>query len=194
MKKEPLFYFADFETLTDEKGRQFVILAGVATQRGRIRYFEGENCLSDFFDYLLEDSSIKRIFFHNFGQFDCIFLLDYLVTFKLEQETPRCIYRNGRYYEIQWRNLHFVDSYLLVPCSLKEGALLFNRHFFKQKWSAEATPEQWKTYLKHDVYALREMLLSVNCLLQSIYKNNKNYLMEFSLSSITHKEYLQTVK
>jgi DNA polymerase elongation subunit (family B) len=74
--------------------------------------FWGDNCVSDFFDYLrtLDDDFI--IYAHNGGKFDFYFFLDYLDP----DQTP--LIMGGRLVTVKFAGQEFRDSYAIIPQAL----------------------------------------------------------------------------
>lgn len=75
-----------------------------------------------------------RIYFHNFSNFDCIFLFRILTMLT---EDINIIYRNNQFIEIKFKfgnyTIFFRDSYLLLPSSLDKLAIAFineNKYIF----------------------------------------------------------------
>lgn len=62
-------------------------------------------------NYIFEHCYDKIIYFHNFGRFDCIFILDYLVKNKIDK--VNIIERNNIIYEIKKKvSLLDIDSHI----------------------------------------------------------------------------------
>jgi hypothetical protein len=109
--------FSDIETIIINNIHQAVVIS--ILYQDKIKTFNIENDLNDYFDYIKKNLKNPIIYFHNFGRFDSVFILKNLVTEK-NYKITKIIERNNIIYEIKINNIRFRDSRLMIPLSLKE--------------------------------------------------------------------------
>jgi hypothetical protein len=124
---------ADFETLI-HNNRHYLYCVGYSNlnyknfkflfiNSGKIE-LESSILLRKFLNFLTLNKNTKYIYFHNLGRFAGIFILDFLEKNNLKFYS---IIRNNRIYKIIYKNLIFLDSYLILPFSLHEiGCKIIN--------------------------------------------------------------------
>ena len=145
----------------------------------------------------------STIYFHNLGKFDSYLLMDELKNENLYK--TKIILRGGIIYEIKIvynaKDFTFRDSYLLIPLSLKEAALIFNKNYFKKEFNfAEYTIEKYKKdkntlkdYIENDVITLYELLINFKAVMQETFPcvEEKQILKKLTLYSLTQYIFLK---
>lgn len=134
-------YYADFETTQpNENGEVRVYIWAIVCED----YEKSGTDIETFFE---EIKNLGRciIYFRNGGNFDFEFIVPYLIKNNMEFYP---VVKNGKYYDIQLNDIHFRDSYNIVPVKLEELAKTFNKKYFKTSidyntpFEHIATPEE----------------------------------------------------
>lgn len=185
MKKR--VFCADFETTVYEDQDRTDVWAWAIVEE----YTEGvkiDNNISSFMVFLNNLNEAAEIYFHNL-KFDGHFILDYLLKtppykdsfdyearkFKGSKDLEKMEYNYnisnmGDWYNLSFRNrkgklITFLDSFKLIPFSLRDAGKAFNTKHQKLEMEYEGrrfpgwliTPEE-REYIKNDVLVLKECL------------------------------------
>lgn len=114
-----------------------------------------------------------RIYFHNLGRFDGVFIIDTLITacdLYGNDTYPDILSRNGDIFQIKYKNLKFIDSLKILPQSLDKLQKAFCRNSERKKGKINFSElhidnlndfkKQMGKYMKHDVLLLYEILVN----------------------------------
>lgn len=118
--------------------------------------FWGDNCVSEFFDYLATLTAEGQefiIYAHNGGKFDFFFFLDYLDP----DQNP--LIMGGRLVKINFGGQEFRDSFAIIPQALssyKKDEIDYDK--FKREKRERHRPEIL-SYLKSDCQYTRELII-----------------------------------
>jgi hypothetical protein len=150
------------------------------TTTGDYHDFWGPDCIQQFFDFLTLEYTLKGIkcviYCHNFGGFDCHFMLDHL-----EPGTRPAII-NGRISQCYMEGQEFRDSYRIIPIALRE----YQKDEFEYEKMEPETREQYKEqilyYQRNDCVYLADLVVGFHNLFgdrPTIGNTSINYLQNF---------------
>lgn len=214
---------ADFETLTF-KERFYVAYIGIyyrdLSERETFKYFslrerkeiqdedldkDSRELVENFIAYLILNFKNPKIYFHNLGRFDGIFLLDFFNKYSsLEEKKFNLVFRNNRIYNISYKNITFFDSYLILSSSLDKLSEIFLQEkkekidynvfqdvekIFKQK-------KEILSYLNKDVEILYKIIIKIYKRFSQEFNINifKNYTLPSISFMVFRQEYLKNYK
>ena len=217
------FAVADFETILDKEKNHRVVTAGFryypSGSQGKPKTFtfslDPENLteenlavkstafIKNFIKILQEFLAKKahRIksdvnlmtYFHNFGAFDGIFILEALhKNAEFGEFTP--LFRNGRIYQIGMKDITFRDSYLLLPAGLNELGKAFLNETKEEFPLNELNLKNYKEkrraleeYMKKDLKLLGDVLKNFQEEIKTDF--NLDISMSLSLSGLSYQIY-----
>lgn len=150
------------------------------TVSGDYHDFWGDNCIQQFFDFLDEEYTTKGIkcliYCHNFGGFDCHFMLDHL-----EPGTRPAII-NGRISSCYMEGQEFRDSYRIIPAALRE----YQKDDFDYEKLEADVREKYRTdilhYQRNDCLYLADLVVEFHNIFgdrPTIGNTSINYLQHF---------------
>lgn len=199
MKKYNNIIIADIETTLDTNKKHIPIMIGLFD--GIVSQIftnnSSHNIIKTFLDYLfIYYKGTSLIYFHNFAKFDGYLLLNALIA---NGYKPQIIIRDGQIYNINLaingKELHFKDSYLIIPFSLEKAAKLFNKIYFKTE-TPLAKLENWKDnvkhiedYLKNDLFTLYELITNYNSFIKNTF--HKEIYYSLTMPSLSQKIFLE---
>lgn len=199
MQKYKNIIIADIETIIDSNKKHFPIMIGLfdGVKPCIFTNENSQNIFKNFLEYLVINySGLSLIYFHNFAKFDGYLLLNALIMMGYK---PELIIRVNQIYSISLsinnKELHFKDSYLMIPFSLEKAAKLFNKIHFKTEIPL-AKLENWKNnlddiknYLKNDLFTLYELIMNYNLFIKHNF--NKEIYYTLTLPSLSQKIFLE---
>lgn len=198
---------ADFETLIFQN-QHYVFSIGIHYDTDKCKFWfidefkddkeyilsKSMNIIEDFLHFMIDNFKSPKIYFHNFGRFDSIFLIEYF-RYKKEnyKDSLNIILRNNRFYKITFKNLYFFDSFLILPSSLDKLANIFlnerkkeiDYNIFSSFEEIEKNREGIIIYLLKDVELLYKIILLIYN--RFLYSYNVSIFSNFTLPSIAFK-------
>jgi len=167
---------------------------------------ESERMMMNWIKTLVDSNTSKStIYFHNLGNFDGLFLLKTLA--KMENYETDFLIRENIIYEIiikeRSKIIKIRDSYLLIPLSLEESALLLNKNFLKEKFNFNEYDltkykndknaiQNLQKYIENDLRTLYELLNNFEKFIQETFPDIKRevILQKMTLYSLTQYIFL----
>ncbi len=144
--------------------------------------FWGDDCIAQFFEFLAREYTAKGIrcliYCHNFGGFDCHFMLDHL-----EPGTSPSII-NGRISSCYMEGQEFRDSYRIIPIPLRDyqkDEIDYNR---LERNCREEYKEEILRYQRSDCIYLADLVVGFHNLFgdrPTIGNTSINYLQKFHI-------------
>lgn len=196
-------YFADIESIIIDNYHVPIMIGYSNNYEIKIFDIKNEinkenslNIIKEFFESLNKDKTSKNIYFHNMANYDGYLISNYLIKNNIKFSI---INKNNSIYKISIPEykINIVDSFLLIPYSLKDACHYFNKKYYKKEFNFALLNKSnylekkndLIEYFINDILSLEELYYNFLNKIKKIFEIND--ITSLTLTSIVHKEFLK---